>query len=193
MTRAFPDLDLSRNNFITPRNVMAPKYERKRLWINGAFQSRLLLRLVGYLLFFVVVMWHTRFVFELLPGLIDGKNLRTGVSGLYLECLGRQTPFLLALLLILPAAVYDLLKFSHRLAGPLYRCQQVMEEMAAGRAVPEFEPRDGDHMPEFFRAFNALIVQWNARVGAESAAPRADGDGFDHTAELVTRLDNGAR
>jgi hypothetical protein len=171
---------------------MAPKYERKRLWINGAFQSRLLLRLVGYLLLFVVVVWHTSFVFELLPGLIDGNNLRNGIGGLYLECLGRQTPFLLALLLILPAALYDLLKFSHRIAGPLYRCQKVMEAMTAGQTVPEFAPRDGDHMPEFFRAFNALIVQWNARVGAGSAAPAADGDGFGHAVELITPLDNGA-
>jgi hypothetical protein len=152
---------------------MAPQYVRKRLWINGAFQSRLLLRLVVYLLAIVVVVWHASFVFDLLPGLVDRNNLRGGIGGLYLECLGRQKPFLLALFVTLPAALYDLLKFSHRIAGPLFRCQQMMQAMAAGRPVREFVPREGDHMPEFFQAFNALIQQWNARLGA-------DGQPADH-------------
>jgi len=145
---------------------MAPQFVRKRLWVNGAFQSRLLLRLVVYLVVFIVVVWHTTFVFELLPGLVDRSNLRGGIGALYLECLGQQKPFLLALLMTLPAALYDLLKFSHRIAGPLFRCQKVMELMATGRPVPEFAPRKGDHMPEFFGAFNALIRQWNVRLGA---------------------------
>ena len=149
---------------------MAPQFKRKRLWINRAFQARLLTRLVVYLLVFFALVWHTCFVFEILPGLVDSNNLGTGIGGLYLQCLGRQKPLLLALLVTLPAALYDLLRFSHRIAGPLYRCQRVMEEMAAGRAVPEFAPRGGDHMPEFFEAFNALIQQWNARAGAGGQA-----------------------
>ena len=149
---------------------MAPHYKRKRLWIHGAFQARLLARLVVYLLVLVALVWHACFVFEMLPGLVDSNNLGTGIGGLYLQCLGRQKPLLLALLVTLPAALYDLLRFSHRIAGPLYRCQRVMEEMAAGRAVPEFAPRGGDHMPEFFEAFNALIQQWNARAGAGGQA-----------------------
>jgi hypothetical protein len=149
---------------------MAPHYKRKRLWIHGAFQARLLARLVVYLLVLVALVWHACFVFEMLPGLVDSNNLGAGIGGLYLQCLGRQKPLLLALLVTLPAALYDLLRFSHRIAGPLYRCQRVMEEMAAGRAVPEFAPRGGDHMPEFFEAFNALIQQWNARAGAGGQA-----------------------
>jgi hypothetical protein len=147
---------------------MTPNYLRKRLWINAAFQSRLLLRMVVYLMVFVVVMWHTSFVFELLPGLIDGNNLNRGIGGMYLDSLARQKPFLVALFLTLPAALYDLLKYSHRVAGPLFRCQKVMQAMAAGQVVQEFKPRDGDHMPEFFQAFNDLIIQWNARLAADA-------------------------
>jgi hypothetical protein len=153
---------------------MAPQYKRKRLWINPAFQARLLARLVVYLMVFVVIVWQTCVVLEILPGLVDSNNLSSGIGGLYLQCLARQKPLLLALLLTLPAALYDLLKFSHRLAGPLYRCQRVMEEMAAGRAVPEFAPREGDHMPEFFQAFNAVIKQWNARAGGNGQAEDSD-------------------
>ena len=153
---------------------MAPHYKRKRLWIHGAFQARLLARLVVYLLVLVALVWHACFVFEMLPGLVDSNNLGAGIGGLYLQCLGRQKPLLLALLVTLPAALCDLLRFSHRIAGPLSRCQRVMEEMAAGRPVPEFAPREGDHMPEFFQAFNALIKQWNARAGANGQTKDRD-------------------
>jgi len=162
---------------------MAPQYRRKRLWINSAFQARLLARLIVYPLLVVALVWHTCFVFEILPGLVDSNNLGTGIGGLYLQCLGRQKPLLLALLVSLPAALYDLLKFSHRIAGPLYRCHRVMEQMAAGRAVPEFVPREGDHMPEFFRAFNALIKQWNARTGANGQA-----EGREHAGVTASEL-----
>ena len=145
---------------------MAQQYTRKRLWINGAFQARLLLRVAVYLLFFIIVVWHVNFVIEALPWLADINKLRGGLGGLYLECLAGQKPFLVALLVTVPVALYDLLKFSHRIAGPLFRCQKVMEAMAAGRPVAGFAARDGDHMPEFFRAFNALVEQWNARLGA---------------------------
>ena len=162
---------------------MAPQFKRKRLWINRAFQARLLTRLVVYLLVFFALVWHTCFVFEILPGLVDSNNLGTGIGGLYLQCLGRQKPLLLALLVTLPAALYDLLRFSHRIAGPLSRCQRVMEEMAAGRAVPGFAPREGDHMPEFFQAFNALIKQWNARAGANGQT-----EGRGHVGVMASEL-----
>ena len=166
---------------------MAQQYLRRRLWINGAFQARLLLRPVVYLLIFVIVVWHVSFVIEALPALADSNKLRTGLGGLYLECLAKQKPFLVALLLTLPVALYDLLKFSHRIAGPLFRCQKAMEAMAAGRPVGEFAPREGDHMPEFFRAFNALVEQWNARAGGQPPDPAVG-----PRAEPATRLDTAA-
>jgi hypothetical protein len=155
---------------------MRPEHLRKRIWINGAFQSRLLLRLVAYLLIYVAVMWYTCFVFELLPGLVDGSYLSRGIGGLFLDSLARQKPFLVAICLTLPAALYDLLKFSHRIAGPLFRCQKVMEAMASGQVVQEFKPRDGDHMPEFFQAFNSLIKQSNARLEAGMNGQPGDPD-----------------
>ena len=58
----------------------------------------------------------------------------------------------------------NLLKFSHRVAGPLYRCGNLMRQMANGQAVSEFHPRKHDLMREFFQSFNALVKVWNARI-----------------------------
>src|SRR5947207_11874011 len=82
------------------------------------------------------------------------------------------------MVMILPAFLYDLLKFSHRVAGPLLRCRHLMNEMAAGKTVPEFKPRKYDLMKNFFDAFNALIKKWNAQVNAraneEASRPAAN-------------------
>src|SRR5579885_3498042 len=134
---------------------MAGKHQRKRLGVNGPFQFRLLLRLVGYLTVFILVVWHVGFFFELMPGLTSGEAQQAGAVDFYLSFLSRQKHFVVTVLLVLPCLLYDLLEFSHRIAGPLYRAQRVLREMAAGRPVPPFVPRKGDHMREFFEALNA--------------------------------------
>jgi hypothetical protein len=146
---------------------MEPKYQRKRLWIDPPLQSRLLLRTGLYLLFYLAFVWHVGFAYWAMKEVATG-GLGKGIGSLYLEFCEQQLSLLLALLLVLPPILYDLLKFSHRIAGPLYRCRKVMGQMAAGEAVPEFTPRQRDLLREFFQTFNALIKAWNARVGAES-------------------------
>jgi hypothetical protein len=157
---------------------MGPKFKRKRLWVDPAFQSRLLTRLCLHLLLFALAVVHITFIFELMGSLVF-NDVGQGVANLYLDFLGRQKPLLITLVLVAPILLYDLLKFSHRIAGPLYRCRHVMEEMANGKSVPPFQPRKHDLMGELFRAFNALIAEWNARADADpnaqpGGAPRAD-------------------
>jgi hypothetical protein len=124
-----------------------------------------------YLLFYVAFVWHVGFVFHAMREAAT-NGLSKGLGSLYVEFLQHQSSLLLALVLILPPILYDLLKFSNRIAGPLYRCRNVMRQIADGESVPEFEPRKGDQFREFFQTFNALIKVWNARLGA--AEPRAE-------------------
>jgi hypothetical protein len=140
---------------------MPTKYKRSRLWVD-AFQTRLLFRMAFYLLVYVVVVWHLGFACDVLASLAANGN-RKRFAQLYLEYLAAVKPLLYAFFLTAPLLLYDLLKFSHRIAGPLHRCRQVMDEMAAGKPVTEFKPRKHDFMGDLFRAFNALIGVWNAR------------------------------
>jgi hypothetical protein len=120
-----------------------------------------------YLLFQLVFVWHVAFLFQALAAVVTG-GLGAGLGHLYVQTLGQQQHLLVALGVTLPIMLYDLLRFSHRVAGPLYRCAAVMRQMAAGQRVPEFTPRKGDHFREFFETFNALIRTWNARLAADS-------------------------
>src|SRR5262245_24101662 len=111
---------------------MATKYKRTRLWIDMGFQSRLLLRLGLYLLLYTAVALHIGFVFDLVLN-FSTKPHSKGFVGTYLEFIALQKPLLYALVIITPVVLYDMLQFSHRVAGPLYRCRKVMQEMASGK------------------------------------------------------------
>jgi hypothetical protein len=156
-------------------------FKRTRLWIDPAFQSRLLIRLCWYLFFYWIVIWHVGFLFQLVPELLS-SNLTKQFSGLYADYFKRQLPLLYALVLVMPIILRDLLKFSHRIAGPLFRCRKVMNEMASGKPVSEFKPRKHDLMVELFQAFNRLIKEWNRRNFPESS----DRVNVNETGELET-------
>ena len=144
---------------------MAQRHKRTRLWIDPPFQARLLLRMGLYLLLYSVLVWHIGFFIELLQCVASGSPSK--VTGeLYFGFLWKQKSMLVAMFAIAPIFLYDLVKFSHRVAGPLYRCRTLMRDMASGKAVPAITPRKHDLMQELLEALNRLIVVWNARVAA---------------------------
>jgi hypothetical protein len=159
---------------------MGMQYFRKRLWIKPAFQGRLLLHIGSYFLLYLLIICLMGFLLFLQEALLAKQG--KGGAGLYRAYLAELRPLFLASAILMPYFIYDLIKFSHRVAGPLHRCQKMMRETADGKPVPEFQPRKHDLMPEFFADFNALIRTWNSRITAEangpspSAQPRRDPD-----------------
>src|SRR5437867_1320558 len=107
---------------------MAQSFKRKRLWVDPPFQFRLLLRMVVYILVFLFVLWHLGYFFELIRSAVANGPHPTAVE-LYIAYFWKQQPLLYASVLLLPAFLYNLLKFSHRVAGPLYRCRNIMTQM----------------------------------------------------------------
>jgi hypothetical protein len=144
--------------------VRAP-YKRTRIWINPAFQFRVLARIGYYFLVYVVVVWLLGFFMEVLRSFYTNGVGRSPAQ-VAIDFLWQQRPLLIAIVAVTPFFIYDLIKFSHRIAGPLHRCRNMMRDMAAGKAVPEFKPRAHDLMPELFEDFNALVKAWNARLAA---------------------------
>ena len=158
---------------------MGQHFKRKRLWVDPPFQGRLLARLGTYAVLYFFILWHVGFLFEACFGAnrADGTH---SFSQLYVAFAGRNLALLVCFLLILPAALYDVLQFSHRVAGPLLRFRRYLDDMAAGKTVPEFRPRKHDLMRELFASFNGLVKRWNARLSQEAGAGRS---------ELVVRLE----
>lgn len=160
---------------------MATKVKRKRLWVDSALQSRVLLRIGIYGLLFTLVLWHVAFFFDLMTRIASNSVPSWDLLELYADFASRQRPLMISVILIAPIVLYDLVKFSHRVAGPLDRCRTTINDMVEGKTVPEFKPRENDLMPEFFDSFNALTRMWNAQMQLaaiekqrEELAPKAN-------------------
>jgi hypothetical protein len=144
---------------------MAKKFKRTRLWVDPPVQARMLLRLGTNLFLYALVVGHIGFFFQLLA-VVGQPSFNKGIVNFYIEYLLAQTPLIWGFVLVLPLMLFEMLKFSHRIAGPLFRCRRLMREMAEGKAIGEFIPRKGDLLTEFFQAFNVLIDAWNRRLAA---------------------------
>ncbi|MFL5342238.1 MAG: hypothetical protein ACJ8F7_18990 [Gemmataceae bacterium] len=148
--------------------MMAGVYKRTRLWVDPPFQARLLLRMGAYLFVLVLVILHVAFFFHVLQ-FFALNGMGGPIDEMYLTFLRQQQPLLLALVLFTPILMYDLLKFSHRVAGPLFRVRRNMAEITQGKRVPPFVPRTGDLMRELIAEFNVLIEQSNKRLEPKAA------------------------
>jgi hypothetical protein len=155
---------------------MSNAYKRGQLLVDSGFQVRLMARAGVYIFLCTFVSLNIGFFFEFLWARSTGEN--PGGS-FYLDYMSQHRFILIGAIVLLPAVLFDLLKFSNRVSGPLYRCRKVMTQMSRGEAVPEFKPRKHDLMPELFEEFNGLIKEWNARLEqtptAEPAKNRANG------------------
>src|SRR5437588_9821086 len=113
---------------------MSFKYKRRRLLVDPGFQYRLLLRTGLYFLIYAICVCHFGFLFYLAAE-VAKNGMHQRFWNIYVGYLAGQSPLLIALVLTTLLVVPDLLKFSNRIAGPLYRCRKVMLEMASGKPV----------------------------------------------------------
>jgi hypothetical protein len=152
--------------------------KRNKLLVDSAFQGRLILRLVMYWIVYHVAMWHTLFLFNLFSTAIsyDPAAPPKSVWELYSEFAGQHVGVLVCCAAMLPILARDLLKFSHRMAGPLVRFREAIEEMAAGKPIRPVTLRPRDLLDEFLVAFNKMVATWNQQVGQERAAAPVDSE-----------------
>jgi hypothetical protein len=150
---------------------MAKSQHRGQLLVDPGFQLRLMARAGVSVVLYSVVILNIGFLFEFLWALCTET---TANAYSYTEFLSRHRFILIGAVMILPAILLDLLKFSHRVAGPLYRCRNAINQMSRGESVAEFKLRKHDLMSELFVAFNNLIRAWNTRIGSGADAQRRE-------------------
>ena len=78
------------------------------------------------------------------------------------------SPAIVASVVLLPIFIYDILKLSHRVAGPLERLNVEMEKLANGKDVATLRFRDGDYWPELAERFNELANKVQAERRSRS-------------------------
>lgn len=143
---------------------------RKSLYINRAVQGQLIVKSVIQWFFYLCAILLTVVIWTVI------QNPSKSAIGLVFEAFTFFSPAIVASILILPLFVWDMLKESNRIAGPIHRLQQEMKKLQNGEAVNNLEFRDGDYWLELAEDFNALAAtvaklrsQNNAKEDLESA------------------------
>src|SRR5688500_18202353 len=96
---------------------------RSRYLVDGPVQLGLLRRLGLYAVYCLITATLLLFFLRLLT--------TSGVSASHqlLAAVAEVGPFVLALLVIVPLVVYDLLKLTNRFAGPMYRVRRTLKSL----------------------------------------------------------------
>ncbi|HZZ82053.1 MAG TPA: hypothetical protein VFE62_26370 [Gemmataceae bacterium] len=130
--------------------------ERKKVWVDP-FQTRLTLRIAGYLVVFFVVFSNLLFAWKLWS---EGP---TDPLEQFVDTLRSNAPAFILLLVLVPVMAWDTIRFTHRLVGPLVRFRKTIQDLAAGEPVRPIKLREGDYLTEMRDEFNAMLEELQKR------------------------------
>ena len=129
---------------------------RKKQFINwkiqGSIVGRLLLYLCCYnvaILFLLVVAWGASASVAALSEAPIVNEPATWTA--------QSIPLDGVMCLLLPFILWDLIRLTNRVAGPLYRFQSVMKQFVKTGTLPIATLRDGDLLTEFEKNFNEFV------------------------------------
>jgi|LakMenEpi03Aug12_release.lakeMendotaPanAssembly.Ray.scaffolds.fasta_scaffold00132_20 hypothetical protein len=126
---------------------------RRKIWIDQVVQGGLVGRIVLYWLSVVAYFAIGHFVFQW----IDQPEWTTEehIQGM-LETFGFWFP---GLLLLVPLVVFDIVKLSHRFAGPIYRLKSHLSKVCSGTEKGKLWFREGDYWWELVEPVNTVITR----------------------------------
>jgi len=128
------------------------KATRKRLIIDSKVQGALLRRCIVHWVIFGLAALVLLLPLHILGRGIDGP-LSVGLASMW----DQYKLLILVVVVIMPAFLYDLVKLSHRFAGPITRLRNEMRRAARGERVKPVHFRENDFWQEVADEFNALI------------------------------------
>jgi methyl-accepting chemotaxis protein len=130
--------------------------ERQKVWVDP-FQTRLSMRIGGYLVGFFVVVLNFLFAWKMIAeGPFDPAQQ-------FVDTLRDNLPVIICLLVLVPVMAWDTIRFSHRLVGPLARFRKTMQAIAEGEAVRPLKLREGDYLTEVRDDFNRMLEELQKR------------------------------
>ena len=131
---------------------MAGKIIRKRYIIKKGFQLRFMIIVIVSMLLIALVTSLSIYsaVMQTLVAQFHGENLAL------IKYAVTYKLFIRSLLLIVAIAIMSVF-ISHRIAGPVYKFERIIRELAQGKKVEEFRLRKRDEFYELATAINDLI------------------------------------
>lgn len=154
-------------------------YPRKRLFVNREIQGRLLARTSLYWVLYHAVLWMAMFFYryaEHRGAVMAGAEPRS-FADLYGQFVHEHHAMWFCAFAILPIVLWDLLKFSHRVVGPLVRFQRTLESLTAGETIQEVRLRRGDLLFDLQTTFNQYLASLRTLQADSELTVRTNGSG----------------
>lgn len=125
---------------------------RRRLMVNWSIQGPLILRLLTHL----VTQWAAMATLIMICWIYQGKAV-TPDAGPTSNFWYRFLPLAASAVALLPYTILDLLRISHRIAGPLYRFEMIMKEFEESGTLPPADIRENDLLRDYCARFNTFV------------------------------------
>ena len=148
-------------------------FKRSQLFVNRGIQGAMSLRFACYWVIYHLCVWHGAFMYFFvrarLSQLTGSEEPMLPLNELYRHFLIEYLPLTMAATLLLPIVICELIRQTHRIAGPLVRFSNAMKDMMAGKNIQPIKLREGDMLTDFEKLFNEFIVFHQAKVQAASS------------------------
>ena len=148
---------------------------RKKTYVSRRAQGRILGRVGAYWILYHFVLWHGLFVYRYAQHrvAVAGGESAIPFRQLYSEFCTDYSPLLVCAALILPLFMFDFVRMTHRVVGPLVRVRNALHALMEGQRVPQVEFRKGDLIPEFEAEFNLFLAFYDQKRPPAAPAPAA--------------------
>ncbi|MEM7782677.1 MAG: hypothetical protein AAF623_04930 [Planctomycetota bacterium] len=134
------------------------KHLRKKLFINAEVQGAILHRTVLHWFFYLAAILLTTVI---IASLKDPSKM---AIRMVFQSFVYFSPAIIASIVLLPLIVYDMLRESNRVAGPIYRLEKEMTKLRKGQKVKELRFRDGDHWSDLAVTFSQMAAAHQANL-----------------------------
>jgi hypothetical protein len=126
---------------------------RRRIWIDQLVQGGLVSRVVLYWLSLVAYFAIGHVVFQWIdqPEWTNEEHFQALISAF-----GFWLP---GLVLLVPLIVFDIVKLSHRFAGPVYRLRNHLQKVCSGEEKGKLWFREGDYWWELVEPVNVIVAR----------------------------------
>jgi hypothetical protein len=147
-------------------------FRRKKLFVNQKLQGYALRRVVAYWLIYHVVLWHAMLFYHYMQHKFDVFSGAPPIlfGELYGSFLRQHYSTFVCAMAIFPIIFWDMLRATHRVAGPLVRFQNALLQLARGEQVGRIQLRKGDLLTDMEDAFNKFIDSTGSTDEADASS-----------------------
>lgn len=152
---------------------------RKKIYVSRLIQGGMLARLTLYWCVYHLVLWHAMFLFryvEYREELFAGGEA-VPFATFYSDFASQHFSMVICALAVFPIVFWDMMRITHRIAGPLVRFQHTFRQLTRGEKVSPIVLRKGDLLVELQDAVNDFLTTSGRMEDAPAAASNASPPG----------------